>query len=142
MKKLRNYAIFMIIPLHLLCHWIGILADNQTVQLGDWVLDGMVLAVMLADFALSCWQMGIFSSQRDKVGAVMLDFRKYLLQKLVILAVNAAILLADGAGNIRCARLVTIVIAVLLTAGTLLSAVVTFVTAAGRTMLYHDKRGK
>ena len=137
MKNLRKYAILLTFPLHL-----GYLALLLFGPRMDYFYSIVALALLLIDFALSCWQMELFTSQRNKVGVLMHDFLPYLLQKLAVIGVEWLILLINGSGDVLRAELVLLVGVCLTTAGALLSGLVTFVTGAGRTMLYHDKRGK
>lgn len=129
-EKLRKYAIILMLPLHLVL--MRMMSGGPD---GEWIPYALMLFVLFADFALSFWQMEIFTSGRNRISDFASDFLPYLLQKIVLIAVellwifeltdrNFGILLAFGTAAVSM----------------ILSALVTFVTGAARTMMYHDEK--
>ena len=137
MKKLRKFAIFLMIPLHLFLMYSFSHGDHGS---SFYLLE--MLSVVLADFALSCWQMEILTSRRNRISVFGHAFLPYLLQNLLMIAAEFALIrvickgeffapdknpgyfLAWAGGA----------------AAALLCALVTFVTGAARTMMYHDEQ--
>ena len=132
MKKLKKYAILLIFPLHLILCYLF-----EYGKPADYIYSGAVLAVLFADFALSAWQMEIFTSHRNSIRVFAKEYLPYLLQKGIILAADAGIFLI---GLKRRYSLGFHVAAGMAAASLLLSALVIFVTGAARTMMYHGEK--
>ncbi len=135
MKNFRKYAVLFLLPLHILLILLFVYGSPA-----DYVYSIATLGVLLADFALSFLQNEIFTSRRSSIRIVMHDFRPYLLEKLEIMAADWIIILLMTQGDILRDAYKYCVSGILLTAMVILSAVVTFVTAAARTMMYHDEK--
>ena len=137
MKNPRKYAIFLIFPLHLILYYTFVHGSHE-----EAFYYGELLFVLLADFGLSFWQMEIFTSKRNSIRVFAKSFLPYLLQIFILIAANAVLLLLlcrDGAGILSKsfeygiaggAAIIEVV----------LGALVTFVTGAARTMMYHDEK--
>ncbi len=135
MKNLRKCAVLFLLPLHILLILMFVFGEPA-----DYIYSIAALGVLLADFALSFLQMEIFTSRRNSIRNVMHDFRAYILEKLAVIAADWIIILLMTQGDILRSEYKYCVAGVLVTAAAILSAVVTFVTAAARTMLYHDEK--
>ena len=135
--KLRRCAIFLIIPLHLLFSQCFVSGNHK-----DWFYLAAVLAVQLADFALSAWQMELFTSKRNSIRIFARAFLPYLLQKVALLAIELILMFAVTKGDFsRMSSGFGYAVAYGAAAVTaVLSALVTFVTGAARTMMYHDEK--
>lgn len=130
--KLKKFAVLLIFPLHLMLFWLfeyGSPADD--------IYFGLVLFVLLADFALSAWELDIFTSHRNSIRVFAKDYLPYMLQKGIILAADAGMF---GIGLKLQYSLGYCVSVGLAAASLLLSALVAFVTGAARTMMYHDEK--
>ena len=137
MKNPRKYAIFLIFPLHLILYYTFVHGSHE-----EAFYYGELLFVLLADFGLSFWQMEIFTSKRNSIRVFAKSFLPYLLQIFILIAANVMLLLLlckDGAGILSksfgysiagSAAIIEVV----------LGALVTFVTGAARTMMYHDEK--
>ncbi|MCQ2406946.1 MAG: hypothetical protein MJ065_00225 [Oscillospiraceae bacterium] len=135
MKNFRKYAVLFLLPLHILLILLFVYGSPA-----DYVYSIATLGALLADFALSFLQNEIFTSRRSSIRIVMHDFRPYLLEKLEIIAADWIIILLMTQGDILRDAYKYCVSGILLTAMVILSAIVTFVTAAARTMMYHDEK--
>lgn len=135
MKNFRKYAVLFLLPLHILLILLFVYGSPA-----DYVYSIATLGALLADFALSFLQNEIFTSRRSSIRIVMHDFRPYLLEKLEIMAADWIIILLMTQGDILRDAYKYCVSGILLTAMVILSAIVTFVTAAARTMMYHDEK--
>ena len=135
MKHLRKYAILLIFPLHLILFWLFV---NGTPM--DYFYLCAVVFVLLADFALSAWQTELFTSHRSRISQFAREFLPYLLQKLIVIAADWALLLILGRGDIFRSGLAFWGAVLFASIAALLSGLVTFVTGAARTMLYHDEK--
>lgn len=129
-EKLRKYAIILIFPLHL-----GLMRFMSGGTDVKWIAYALMLFVLFADFALSFWQMEIFTSGRNRISDFARDFLPYLLQKVVLIAAELLLMLWMTDRNFG----------ILLAYGTaavsmILCGIVTFVTGAARTMMYHDEK--
>ena len=135
--KLKKFAVLLILPLHLILYYTFVHGSHE-----ESFYYGELLLVLLADFVLSFWQMEIFTSKRNSIRVFASAFLPYLLQNVILLAANVILLLLlckDGAGILSksfgygiagSAAIIEVV----------LSALVTFVTGAARTMMYHDEK--
>lgn len=137
MKKLKKYAVLLVFPLHLILYYTFVHGSHE-----ESFYYGELLFVLLADFVLSFWQMEILTSKRNSIRVYAKAFLPYLLQNGILIAANAVLLLLlckDGAGILSKsfgygiaggAAIIEV----------LLGALVTFVTGAARTMMYHDEK--
>ena len=137
MEKVRNFAVFLNIPLHVYLIW-GFGNGNQTGAFYNVI----VLLVVFLDFWLSFWQLEIFSAQRDRVSQLWMDFMPYLLEKILLCGAEWAVsyLCSDRELSILSPLFGYVVACAVITAIMLLTAIVTFVTGAARTMLYHKEK--
>lgn len=132
MKKIRKYAIFLIFPLHLILFYLYEYGRPM-----DYVYFCAALFVLLADFALSVWELEIFTSHRNSIRLYAREYLPYLLQKCIILAADAGMFWLGQKLRYSLAYFVSVGLA---GAALLLSALVAFVTGAARTMMYHDEK--
>ena len=130
--KLKKFAVLLIFPLHLMLCWLFEYGSPA-----DYLYFGAVLTVLLIDFALSAWQLEIFTSHRNSIRVFAKEYLPYLLQKGIILAADAGLF---GIGLKLQYSLGYCVSVGLAAASLLLSALVAFVTGAARTMMYHDEK--
>lgn len=137
--KQRKWAIFLLIPLHVLFYFLTVSADQ-----GPFLF--FCLCMILADFVLSFLDMEIFSSGRGRIGIFAQDFLPHLGKKTLIAAADFVIFLIlnatqhhdfDGFIIDNEGLWLAICIAMMI-----LSLLVTFVTGAAATMLHHDDAGK
>ena len=137
LAKLKKYAVLLVFPLHLILYYSFANGVHE-----DSFFYGEILFVLLADFVLSFLQMEIFTSKRNSIRVFAKDFMPYLLQNGILIAANVILMLLlckDGVGILSkgfgySLAGSTAIIEVLL------SALVTFVTGAARTMMYHDEK--
>lgn len=134
-KKIRKFAIFLIFPVHLFLTY-GMKGKSSG------LMTAMILITLFADAVLSFLQLGIFTSKRNRIGLFASDFLPYLLEKVLIGAAEWGIFAYTGGvshnilsgswgkGLFFAVSLITMA----------LVAVVTFVTGAARTMMYHDEK--
>ena len=135
-EKLRKFAILLILPLHLF------LTYGTSGMEGTAVII-VVLITMLADFALSFWQLRSFTATHSNLRAFGGDYLPYLLQTVLAGIVEALIyFFAVGTMHVNILSkdwgkglYFTVSIAELI-----LGALVALVTGAARTMLYHDEK--
>ena len=101
-----------------------------------------VLTALFADLVLSFYQTELLTAKRDSLRAHIEAFVPYFPEKCAVIAAEFGIyylLQADSGAEERLRYL----ICWLFCMGTgLLSAVVTFVTGAARTALFHEEKGK
>lgn len=133
-RKLSNFLILLLFPVHLLLLWHMQDMQNRTAFLLS------VLLVQAADFVLSFRQMRIFSEKGGGFSGFAARFLPYLLLKLLIAGADGiityfwhesdfiVILSTDGLWFAVCA------------AEMLLCALVVFVTGWARSMLDHDQK--
>ena len=137
MQKLRGYAIFLLIPVHILEYWTIRTPDRKE------IFFAVTLLVLAADFALSFWQMRIFTAKHSRIGAFARAYLPYLGEKAVIALLEGVPYLVYhvrhgwGFGLFSDSFDLDLWHFICMCA-MLLGALVTFVTGAGRTMLYHD----
>lgn len=137
MQKLRKYAIFMMFPLHLI-----LMYSFTHGRHGDIFYPLEVLILVLADFALSFWQMEILTSRRNRIRVFGHVFLPYLLQNLLMIAAEFAVIyvICKGEFSVLGGELGMLAAWAVGAAAALLCALVTFVTGAARTMMYHDEQ--
>ncbi|MBR5372050.1 MAG: hypothetical protein IK130_07530 [Oscillospiraceae bacterium] len=137
MAKLRKFEIFAVMIFHLPL----LLVFRQSTAEG-WMYVSAVLLALFADIALSFHQTKTFTAQYENLRGYVAAFSPYFLEKCIIIAAEFGIcrlLKADREQEEQIRYLLWW----LFSMGTAaLAAVVTFVTGAARTMLYHDDRGK
>ena len=133
-QKIRKYAILLMLPLHLIFYWAMLYGPRA-----DYIYDIAMIVILLIDFALSAWQTELFSARRSRVRDFLHAFTPHLLQKTVLLAAGWCIVLINGRGNIRYAELEILFGVIFISVIVVLSGLVTFVTGAAKTMLYHDE---
>ena len=135
-EKLRKFAILLILPLHLFLTYGTRGMEGTAVII-------VVLITMLADFALSFWQLQSFTAKHSNMRAFSGDYLPYLLQTVLAGIVEGLIyFIAVGTMHVNILSedwgkglYFTVSIAELI-----LGALVALVTGAARTMLYHDEK--
>lgn len=139
MKKgkqiLKKCMILLIFPLHFI---ITLFRDYD---LGGFV--ALVLLMLFADFALSFLQMEIFTSKRNSIRVFAADYLPYLLEKLAVIAVEWLIMrkvVILERGDIFSESVGLWIFYACALTTMLVSALVTFVAGAARTMMYHDEK--
>ena len=135
MKKLRKFAIFLLLPLHLFMIF-GMRG------MGGSVMTAVIVFTLLADAALSFLQMELLTSKRNSIGLYVSEFCPYLVEKVLLGVIEFGIfkltggashnILSESWGKGLFFEVSLITMA--------LVAVVTFVTGAARTMMYHDEK--
>lgn len=138
-QNFRKFAVFLLIPLHLLLAYLFTTGNHS----GTFYLLS-VLLVLLADFVLSFWLTEVMTSRRNSLRVFASDFLPHFWLKLVMIAAEGVLMHVICKGkygllDIGFGYLLAYAAAV---ASMLLSALVTFVTGAARTMLYHDEKGE
>ena len=135
MQKMRKFAIFLLIPLHVLIYW----AEFQN---SGTLFLCICFLTLLADFALSFRDLRIFTAKRGRIGIFAHDFLPHLGKKALLAAADFAIFLIlnttqhhafDGFILDNEVFWFTICMAELLC-----GLLVCFVTGAASTMLHHD----
>ena len=131
-EKLRKFAIILMLPLHLFLTY-GVTGNSGTFMMIT------VLLTMLADLALSFWQLQSFTAKYSKIRAFGSEYLRYLLQAVLVGAAEGLIYFF-AVGSILNedwdkGLLFTVSVAELI-----LGALVAFVTGAARTMMYHDEK--
>ena len=136
-QKLRKFAIFFIFPVHLFISQIIVYGHHS-----DWFYLISMMILPITDFILSFWQLEIFTARHNRIPAFARAFLPYLLQKIALLAVELILLFAVTKGDIALKSIgFSYAVAFAAAAASLvLSALVTFVTGAARTMMYHDEK--
>lgn len=139
MQKMRKFAVFLLIPLHFVIYPAAF-QDSQALFLC------ICFFTLLADFALSFWDMAIFTARRGKIGVFAHDFLPHLGKKALIAVADYAIFLILDAtqhhafdGMIADSEIIWFVICI---AELICGLLVTFVTGAAATMLHHDDAEK
>ena len=110
--------------------------------LDNWFYLISMMILPITDFILSFWQLEIFTARHNRIPAFARAFLPYLLQKIALLAVELILLFAVTKGDIALkSRGFSYEVAFAAAAASLvLSTLVTFVTGAARTMMYHDEK--
>ncbi len=135
-EKLRKFAVLLMLPLHLfLTYGTGGMEGSAVII--------VVLITVLADFALSFWQLRSFTAKHSNLRAFSGDYLPYLLQAVLVgIAEGLIYYFAVGTMHVNILSenwgkglYFTVSIAELI-----LGALVALVTGAARTMLYHDEK--
>lgn len=136
-QKLRKFAILLIFPLHLFVSQIMVYGHHS-----DWFYLISVIILPIADFILSFWQLEIFTARHNRIPAFARAFLPYLLQKIALLAIELILIFAVTKGDFGLlGKGFGYAVAYAAAAASLiLCALVTFVTGAARTMMYHDEK--
>jgi len=136
MKKLRRYEIFAVIIFHL-----PLLLVFRQASAAGWAYASSVLLALFADTALSLHQTKTFTAQYENLRGYVTAFSPYFLEKCIIIAAEFGIYRLLKAEREQ-EEQIRYLLWWLFSMGTaVLVALVTFVTGAARTMLYHDDRG-
>lgn len=128
MKKLRSIAIFAVVFFHIPVLFTFLYGDQK------WKYALAVLIALFGDICLSFWQMEITTGRYGKIGDYARAFLPYFLEKLVIVGAECIFYI------IYKTNFNFMLWWIFCTGIAALSALVTFVTGAARTMLYHDER--
>lgn len=138
MGKLQKCMIFALIVPHLIMLYL--LTQTSITQTAFFVT---VLLVFVADMVLSFWQMETFSATYTNIGDFFVGFCPYFFEKLLLGVIEFLIYFIPYGGDSGHSILsegFNFAIWFAVCAITMfLTALVTFVTGAARTMLYHDK---
>ena len=133
----RCLLILLMLPLHLLLFWL-----MRGEMLGRTGLTFAVLLTVIADLALSAASAELFTSKTDRVGLFLHDALPYFGCVLLIFAADCGVyakISRPGAGLFDTDWTDIIWLGTCLIS-LVLGALVTLVTGAARTMLYHDNR--
>ena len=131
-EKLRKFAIILILPLHLFLTY-GMTGNSGTFMMIT------VLLTMLADLALSFWQLQSFTARYSKIRAFGSEYLRYLLQAVLVCAAEGLIYFF-AVGSILNEDWDKGLFFTVSVAELILGALVAFVTGAARTMMYHDEK--
>ena len=131
-EKLRKFAIILMLPLHLFLTY-GMTGNSGTVMMIT------VLLTMLADLALSFWQLQSFTARYSKIRAFGSEYLRYLLQAVLVGAAEGLIYFF-AVGSILNEDWDKGLFFTVSVAELILGALVAFVTGAARTMMYHDEK--
>ncbi len=115
----------------------GAVSDPESHPIREIVL----LAAFLGTFAVMAWEMRLFTSKTSRIADFALDFLSCLMQMILIGIgeIIAAFLLSSILVRVwsRTEGFIWVIICV---AMLILCGIVTFVTGAARTMMYHDEK--
>ena len=131
-EKLRKFAIILILPLHLFLTY-GMKGNSGTFMMIT------VLLTMLADLALSFWQLQSFTAKYSRIRAFGSEYLRYLLQAVLVGAAEGLIYFF-AVGSILNEDWDKGLFFTVSVAELILGALVAFVTGAARTMMYHDEK--
>lgn len=131
-EKLRKFAIILIFPLHLFLTY-GMKGNSGTFMMIT------VLLTMLADLALSFWQLQSFTAKYSRIRAFGSEYLRYLLQAVLVGAAEGLIYFF-AVGSILNEDWDKGLFFTVSVAELILGALVAFVTGAARTMMYHDEK--
>ncbi len=131
-EKLRKFAIILILPLHLFLTY-GMTGNSGTFMMIT------VLLTMLADLALSFWQLQSFTAKYSRIRAFGSEYLRYLLQAVLVGAAEGLIYFF-AVGSILNEDWDKGLFFTVSVAELILGALVAFVTGAARTMMYHDEK--
>ena len=131
-EKLRKFAIILMLPLHLFLTY-GMKGNSGTFMMIT------VLLTMLADLALSFWQLQSFTAKYSKIRAFGSEYLRYLLQAVLVGAAEGLIYFF-AVGSILNEDWDKGLFFTVSVAELILGALVAFVTGAARTMMYHDEK--
>ena len=131
-EKLRKFAIILIFPLHLFLTY-GMKGNSGTFMMIT------VLLTMLADLALSFWQLQSFTAKYSRIRAFGSEYLRYLLQAVLVGAAEGLIYFF-AVGSILNEEWDKGLFFTVSVAELILGALVAFVTGAARTMMYHDEK--
>lgn len=137
MKKLRQFAIFAVMPFHIP---LLLVFSRETAK--GWMYISAVLLALFADLLLSFRQTESLTAKRNRLREQVSAFVPYFPEKCLIIAAEFGIyrVLQPESGTED--EQVRFLVWWLFCMGTaVLSAVVTFVTGAARTVLYQDDKG-
>ena len=137
MKKLRKCAIFLLIPIHLFLY-------DAECSSGRLFIVTVILTV-LADMALSVWQLQLLTRREGSVKPFFRDFRVYLAQAAVLLAAEYLISLVipqDSGMKILGPRFSQELWLAVCIITVLACALICMAVGAARTMLYHDDKNR
>ena len=136
MKMIKKCTILLIFPLHLSLYFT---AGHGYHGAGFYLTE--LLIMQLADFALSFWQMDLFTAKRNSIRVFAKDFLPYLLQNVLLIAAYIILILrSESDASILSSRFISGLAGCTAIIEVLLGALVTFVTGAARTMMYHDEK--
>ena len=131
-EKLRKSAIILMLPLHLFLTY-GMTGNSGTFMMIT------VLLTMLADLALSFWQLQSFTAKYSKIRAFGSEYLRYLIQAVLVGAAEGLIYFF-AVGSILNEDWDKGLFFTVSVAELILGALVAFVTGAARTMMYHDEK--
>ena len=131
-EKLRKFAIILMLPLHLFLTY-GVTGNSGTFMMIT------VLLTMLADLALSFWQLQSLTAKYSRIRAFGSEYLRYLLQAVLVGAAEGLIYFF-AVGSILNEDWDKGLFFTVSVAELILGALVAFVTGAARTMMYHDEK--
>ena len=136
-KKLRKFAIFILFPIHVFFYFAPIYDSQKTFFFSCFLL-------FAADIVLSFSDLHLLTSKRGRIGIFAHDFLPHLCKKALIAASDFIVFLildftqTHGFDIIDTEQFWLFVCITAM----VLAALVTFVTGAARTMLFHDDAEK
>ena len=138
-QKLRNFAIFLMLPLHVILFYIECAGEASG-------FFGAVIFMTLADMALSVWQLRLLTRREKSVKPFFRDFGIYCAEIAALIAVeflisrlirapgdDFAILGASFSQDVWIAVCIIMLLA---------CALISMAIGAVRTMLFHDEKTK
>lgn len=136
MGKLKKFLIFALLVLHLIMLYF--FTETDITSTAVFII---VFLVFVADMVMSFWQMETFSATYTNIGDFFVAFCPYFVEKLLLGVIEFLIyFIPYGKNHSILSEGFDFSIWFAVCAITMfLAALVTFVTGAARTMLYHDK---
>ncbi len=138
--KLRKHAVFAILPFH--CFLLWLFMEASLVK--EWQYLAAVLLIFLIHLELGFFSVRLFSGKTKKVCDFNHNFKPYILASLLLFLLEFIVsrLVKDDGFAILGDHFSQSIWWFICAAQLLLSALVTYVTGAARTMLYHDENGE
>lgn len=137
-EKLRKYAIFGIIPLHVI---LLILFLETGVDI--WIYYALTLLIFLITAELMFWQTHTLTGKYKKVRDFSAAYMPLLIQTVLLIAAEFCFYLVhEDHGGILSDSMKYGVWWLFCVVSTVCALIVTFVIGAARTMLFHDEKGE
>ena len=137
MKKLHKYAILLLLPVHLFLYYAECSSSKLFIV--------TVILTVLADMALSVWQLRLMTRREGSVKPFFRDFRVYLAQAAALFAAEYLIswlILRDSSMKILGARFSQQLWLAVCIITLLACALICMAVGCARTVLYHDDKNR